>query len=73
MFLFFVSFIFAQDLKCEPQKKELYVQSDELKRIGEKGVNGIRFHNKMVCNELLRGKYDSKKDVCTIMAEVCYK
>lgn len=68
--LILLNFLFASEGEsCI--KKELYVKSQELKRLGDIGINGLKLSNLLACEKMVNGKYDKKKDKCTFIAEVC--
>lgn len=74
MILLLFTFLFASDdLKCGNEKQELYVSSQELKRIGDQGINGLKLSNLLACEKALKGRYEKDKDRCVIQAEVCYR
>lgn len=69
--IFLLSFAIGSQ-HCLQEKKELYIDSKELARLGEIGINGLELSNLLACQKMLNGKYDKKKDNCTIKAEVCF-
>lgn len=71
--ILFISFALSSEPKyCLKEKKELYVGSVELSRLGDKGINGLKLSNLMACQTMLKGIYNRDKDNCSIQAEVCF-